>query len=385
MNQMATHDLARLAAGGDLAAQFELAMRHANGGQTREALTWITKAAQAGSMLAEAQLGIWQLLGMVAERNTREGLKRIRRAARAGDDIACLLLAGLNAMGTLASQDWIAARDWLIEAARLGNARALTQLSLLLPEALEGHEAFGARAAASGYAPAAALFAPTASGICDFERAKVMLDLGSLTAPVPSEARRDEPRIETARGFLSTRWCRYIRALAEPLLTPADVHNATQGRSVQGVRISAHMAFGAADTDPLLAIVAHRIARWTGTHVACGEHTTVLRYRPGEEYRRHVDFFDPAIPSIWSEAQRAGQRSVTVLVWLNDDFTGGETEFPLTGDTFKGMAGDALAFWNVTPDGAPDRRTVHAGLPVRDGEKWLISKWIRERAQDPLG
>jgi hypothetical protein len=196
---------------------------------------------------------------------------------------------------------------------------------------------------------------------------------------------RNAPRIETARAFLPASWCRYIRAVAEPMLVPADVYNVTQGRSVQSVRTSAHMAFGAAGTDPLLAIVSHRMAQWTHTHVTCGENTTVLRYRPGEEYRRHVDFFDPAIPSIWAEAERAGQRSITVLVWLNDDFEGGETEFPLLGLKFKGRTGDALAFWNVTPDGAPDRQTVHAGLPVTRGEKWLISKWIRERAQDPLG
>jgi prolyl 4-hydroxylase len=167
------------------------------------------------------------------------------------------------------------------------------------------------------------------------------------------------------------------------LLVPSDVHNAALGRTVLGVRTSSHMAFGAADTDPLLAIVSHRIARWTETHVASGEHTTVLRYRPGEEYRRHVDYFDPAIPTIWAEAQRAGQRELTVLVWLNDDFAGGETEFPLADFRFKGRTGDALAFWNVLPGGAPDRRTTHAGLPVLSGEKWLISKWVRARAQEP--
>lgn len=384
MERASPADLTRLAAGGDPAAQFELAMRHAGAGQSREALAWMTKAADGGAMLAEAQLGIWQLLGTITERNTREGLKRIRKAARAGDDIARLLLAGLNATGTIAPQDWSAARDWLIDAAKLGNVRALAQLSLLLPEDFVGRDAFGAQAAASGYAPAIALFA-TGNGKCDFEHARAALDLGRLAAASPAECVSDAAHIEAARGFLPVAWCQYIRALAEPMLVPADVHNAAQGRSVQGVRISSHMAFGAADTDPLLAIVSHRIAAWTQTHVACGEHTTVLRYRPGEEYRRHVDFFDPAIPSIWAEAERAGQRDITVLVWLNDDFDGGETEFPLLGLKFKGRTGDALAFWNVTPDGAPDRQTVHAGLPVSRGEKWLISKWIRARAQDPLG
>ncbi|HEX2592055.1 MAG TPA: 2OG-Fe(II) oxygenase [Rhizomicrobium sp.] len=377
-------DLMQRAKRGDTEAQFALAMEHANAGQARDALTWMTKAADGGAMIAEAQLGIWQLLGMVAERNTREGLKRIRKAARAGDDISCLLLSGLNAMGILAPQDWTAARDWLIEAARLGNVRALTQLSLLLPEDFAGREAFALKAAASGYAPAAGLFDVSKMEASDLDAAKAALNLAQIAAvPIDTTTERDGPRLQTARGFLPEPWCRYIRALAEPLLVPSDVHNAALGRTVLGVRTSSHMAFGAADTDPLLAIVSHRIARWTATHVACGEHTTVLRYRPGEEYRRHVDYFDPAIPTIWAEAQRAGQRELTVLVWLNDDFGGGETEFPLADFRFRGQTGDALAFWNVLPDGAPDRRTTHAGLPVQSGEKWLISKWIRARAQEP--
>src|SRR6201995_2701965 len=141
------------------------------------------------------------------------------------------------------------------------------------------------------------------------------------------------------------------------------------------------MAFGPIDTDPLLAIVAHRIAAWTRTNAACGEHMSILRYRPGEEYRRHVDFFDPDIPAIWAEGARAGQRTATGLVWLNDDYEGGETVFPLVERKFRGKTGDALAFWNVLPDGTPDRRTVHAGVPPVGGDKWLISKWIRDRAQ----
>src|SRR5919199_859326 len=99
-------------------------------------------------MLAEAQLGIWQLIGAVAERNTREGLIRVQRAAQAGDDIACLLFAGLSAMGTLAPHDWKAAAHWLVEAARQGNPRALTLISLLLPTSFSGRECFALLAAA---------------------------------------------------------------------------------------------------------------------------------------------------------------------------------------------------------------------------------------------
>jgi prolyl 4-hydroxylase len=66
-------------------------------------------------------------------------------------------------------------------------------------------------------------------------------------------------------------------------------------------------------------------------------------------------------------------------VYLNDDYEGGETEFPRIGLRFRGKRGDALMFDNVRPSGALDYDTLHAGLPPTRGEKWLFSQWVRSR------
>ena len=68
-----------------------------------------------------------------------------------------------------------------------------------------------------------------------------------------------------------------------------------------------------------------------------------------------------------------------MLVYLNQGFEGGETDFPLLDLKFKGRKGDALMFSNVDASGAPDRRMFHAGLPPTAGEKWLLSQWVRDR------
>jgi prolyl 4-hydroxylase len=73
----------------------------------------------------------------------------------------------------------------------------------------------------------------------------------------------------------------------------------------------------------------------------------------------------------------------TVLVYLNDDLEGGETEFLQLGLRHRGRKGDALMFRNVDAEGQPDRRTLHAGRPPTQGEKWLLSVWIRDRALPP--
>ena len=70
---------------------------------------------------------------------------------------------------------------------------------------------------------------------------------------------------------------------------------------------------------------------------------------------------------------------MTFLVYLNDDYAGGETEFPRLGIQHKGRRGEGLYFINVLPNGAPDERTWHAGRPPLSGEKWILSQFLRNR------
>jgi prolyl 4-hydroxylase len=106
----------------------------------------------------------------------------------------------------------------------------------------------------------------------------------------------------------------------------------------------------------------------------------VLHYEPGEEFLPHFDFLDVSQPGPAKDVAGRGQRVLTFLIALNDDYDGGETEFPEIGKRWKGRKGSGLFFWNVEPDGTPDRLTRHAGLPPTRGEKWLLSQWIRGRA-----
>jgi prolyl 4-hydroxylase len=95
----------------------------------------------------------------------------------------------------------------------------------------------------------------------------------------------------------------------------------------------------------------------------------VLRYRPGQQYRRHHDAhgFGPV----------AERRIATALLYLNHHYEGGETEFPELKLRVQGGTGDLLIFHNLRPDKQPDMRMMHAGLPVTKGEKWMATRWIR--------
>ncbi len=79
------------------------------------------------------------------------------------------------------------------------------------------------------------------------------------------------------------------------------------------------------------------------------------------------------------EIARNGQRVITFIVYLNDDYDGGETAFPQLGFEHKGRRGGGIYFVNALPDLSPDKRMLHAGRPPTRGEKWIVSQFIRDR------
>src|SRR5262249_7047201 len=136
--------------------------------------------------------------------------------------------------------------------------------------------------------------------------------------------------------------------------------------------------------DVIMQLLRARIACAAGVLFAALEPLEILHYESGEAYRPHIDFFHPSRPNYTEEMRLRGQRVKTCLVYLNAGYEGGETEFPRLDLRFRGEPGEALVFDNVTPEGEGDMNTLHAGLPPASGVKWLLSQWIRERAQTAL-
>jgi prolyl 4-hydroxylase len=137
--------------------------------------------------------------------------------------------------------------------------------------------------------------------------------------------------------------------------------------------------FNLLDTDFVCALVQARMAACLGLPFRHLEPAAVLHYDEGEEITEHYDFVDPDVPNYEQEIARKGQRIVTFLLYLNDDYASGETDFPRLGVSHKGRMGEALFFVNALQDGSADLRTVHAGRQPRNGEKWIVSQFVRNR------
>ncbi|MEZ5955597.1 MAG: 2OG-Fe(II) oxygenase [Hyphomonadaceae bacterium] len=300
-------------------------------------VTALQQRARAGDAAAQFELGARLLVGRGVQYSPKDGAALVAASARQDNTDALQLCGVLAAVGVGGAQNWDAAFEFVRRAADKGDARAQGQIAVI------------------------------------GERFSDQLSLPTAVQHF------DAPRVLTLERFLSPLACAWIMDRARPSLDAARVKNAERGgANVDAIRTNTGMGFSLIDTDLVLQLAHARIAAVIGTPASHQEPTNVLHYTRGQEYRLHYDFIDPGVAHFARELQTVGQRTVTFLIYLNDDYEGGATTFPRLDWSFKGQAGDALAFWNLT-DGKADVRTLHAGTPTTDGVKWLLSKWVRDR------
>lgn len=295
----------------------------------------------------------------------REAFDTLAGAARGGDADALMQLADWRIQGGIVRRDLAEARDLLGRAGAAGNVAAALLHSSFVANGVGGAPDWPAALAALEKLAAQAPVAAAQLALL----AKADLDAGGDPTAVPVlESLNEAPSVAVGRNLLSAAECGYLIARAAQSMTPSTVVDPATGRMApHPIRTCDYASFGVYYEDLVVGMINRRIAALSGTRHARGEPLQVLRYAPGGEYRAHMD----ALPAT------DNQRVVTVLVYLNDAYEGGETDFPELGLRFRGRPGDALIFGNITADGQADPRSRHAGLPVRSGTKLIASRWIR--------
>ena len=172
--------------------------------------------------------------------------------------------------------------------------------------------------------------------------------------------------------------CHHLFDSCAPYLTTARVNDAFLGDTTDVSRSNESMGFYPMEADVISQLVRAQMAQASGQSFDCAEVLSVLRYRQGQQYLPHYDFFDPKQPQHQRQIQDRGQRRSTVLLYLNKDYEGGYTHFVRKGLEFRGQPGDLLCFDNLNPDGSVNPLTLHEGCAVLTGEKRLASLWIRD-------
>ena len=185
------------------------------------------------------------------------------------------------------------------------------------------------------------------------------------------------PRVVLLGNVLSPEECDALMAAARPRMARSlTVETDTGGESENQARTSQGMFFERGE-NPVVARVEARLARLARWPVEHGEGLQVLRYQRGNEYQPHYDYFDPSQPGTPHLLRRGGQRVATFVLYLNTPEQGGATTFPDVGLDIAPRQGHAVFFSYPRPH--PSTRSLHGGSPVIEGEKWIATKWLRDR------
>ena len=360
---MALADLEDRARGGDVRAQVSLAESLDAQGRHEDAINWLSRAAQTGDAESLATLGFRLLSGRNASAMPKEGAGLLSDAAARGSAEAAAMISVLAGGGFYGQQSWSVALDYLQRSAELGGQSARAQLRLLAPDA-----------AAIDAGPAPELW----------RRLRQSVDVATWTSAPSARTLCPTPQVRAFEGLAPRDVCDWLIQQSRPRLERALVHDPSTGLTIMGETRTNQVANFALDQTSLVHLfIQARIGAAVGVSMTMMEAFAVLHYAVGEEASEHFDYLDPAIPSSAAGIASYGQRMATCLLFLNEDYQGGETAFPALGISHRGRKGDALTFRSVDPAGAPDPRSLHAGRPPTSGEKWVLSQFIRDRAMAP--
>ena len=194
----------------------------------------------------------------------------------------------------------------------------------------------------------------------------------------------DAPKVEVGENFSSREECAHLIYNAAQGLMDSKQYTAD---SVNGLTESTQFTgrgrpMGALTSDCVVRTIEQRIALHAKTTVDKIELCSIIAYGPGEEYHPHVDFFnaDQLERNRRDLKDISGQRVATFLICLQAPELGGETMYNSTGLQVRYKTGMAALHHNVTPDGMPDKHSLHQGQPVKKGQKWLMRTTLREHS-----
>ncbi|KAF3999246.1 2OG-Fe(II) oxygenase [Glaciimonas immobilis] len=192
-------------------------------------------------------------------------------------------------------------------------------------------------------------------------------------------ARAARPMLAVLEGLLSADECEELITLARPRLTRSTVVDPPTGLNVvTGQRSSLGMFFRLQENG-LIARLDKRISEAMNLPIENGEGLQILHYPTGAGSAPHFDFLIPSNAANQNSIARSGQRVSTMVTYLNDVASGGETIFPQAGWSVSPQRGNAVYFEYCNSRNQVDHGSLHASNPVERGEKWVATKWMRQR------
>jgi hypothetical protein len=320
----------------------------------------LRRAAEAGHMPSMTALGTLLLSGRNGTFDPDEGAKLVAAAVERGDAQAMSVMATLKGAGAWTSQSWPEALALLQRAAEGGAMDARAQLVMLA-----GDQSVAEQARCGKVTP----------GL--WQRLRESVDLEKWIVPVPPKQVWDWPKIWTAENFATPELCAWLVSRGKDKLRPSMMFDG-QKSIFLATRTCSDFAFTLVEGGVVLLLLRIRISLATGLKPEQMEPPQIFHYALGQEIKAHYDsLYDNEHP-YGREGTYQGDRLATFLMYLNDDYEGGDLDFVKVGFTYKGKTGDGIFFASMR-EGKPDPQSLHGARPVTKGEKYILSQWIHDR------
>lgn len=195
-----------------------------------------------------------------------------------------------------------------------------------------------------------------------------------LNDPGAYKVDTDKAELFAIGDFLTKGECERLCMMIDLIARPSALHEESYE---SGFRTS--YSGDLSPDDSFVKAISRRIDDLLGVEPSIGEAVQGQRYLPGQQFKPHHDWFHTG-ESYWpSERKRGGQRSWTAMAYLNEVTEGGGTHFVNLGVNVEPKQGVLMVWNNANPDGSPNHDTLHAGEPVLQGTKYVITKWYRTR------
>jgi prolyl 4-hydroxylase len=276
---------------------------------------------------------------------------------------------------TQLSPDW---RNWIVE----NLARGCDPQSLIADMVRNNFDA--------DYARGAVLFGPAAVSaqanayVYETPRFPPGNIIRTPDRDVRVVTRIERPVIALLDSLLSDEECDELVRRSQDKLQRSTTVDPTRGTHEVIPDRSSDGTFFPVNADPFIAQLDRRIAALMNWPVAHGEGLQILRYGTGGQYTPHFDYFPPNDPGSRVHTANGGQRISSLVIYLNDVEDGGSTVFPELKLTVGPKKGAAVYFEYCNSRDQVDPLTLHGGMPVLKGEKWIATKWMRQRSYGQL-
>jgi prolyl 4-hydroxylase len=324
-------------------------------GRYAEAYEALKRASLGGDLVAMTELAHRLLVGDRAPKSPKHAIYLLSQAAGKGEARALARLASLTAAGAYVRQDWHSALRLLGEAASAGDASARGQLACLQP---------------------------ADSPPADWHKMARRVPLKDWLQAASQDALHENVRQVPALAPMSV--CTWLISRAQGRLQPALVYDAvSRENQIHEMRTNTMALFDYSTFDVVQFLVQARMSLTCGYPMQHLEAPMVLHYNVGQQITPHFDFIDAQAADYAEQIREHGQRMITFLFYLNDDYDGGETTFPELGIVHRGKAGSGLYFVNAHSDLTPDRRMLHTGSPPTRGEKWIVTQFVVSKRLRP--